>query len=87
MALGSIQPLTDMSMRNLSGGKGWQMHKADNLATICELIVKGKCGSLNISQPYEPSRPATGIFTFTLLFGDWILSLSSGKTYSVGHNQ
>jgi hypothetical protein len=36
MALGSTQPLTDMSTRNLPGDKGWQVHKADNLTTICE---------------------------------------------------
>jgi hypothetical protein len=39
MALGSIQPLTEMSTRNLSGGKGRPARKADNLTTICEPIV------------------------------------------------
>jgi hypothetical protein len=39
MALGSTQPLTEMSTRNLPGGKGWPAHKADNLTTICEPIV------------------------------------------------
>jgi hypothetical protein len=39
MALGSIQPLTEMSTRNLPGGKGWPARKADNLITICEPIV------------------------------------------------
>jgi hypothetical protein len=38
-ALGSTQPLTEMSTRNLPGAKGWPACKADNLATICELIV------------------------------------------------
>jgi hypothetical protein len=39
MALGSTQPLTEMSTRNLPGGKGQQARKADNLTAICEAIV------------------------------------------------
>jgi hypothetical protein len=39
MALGSTQPLTKMSIRNLPGGKGRPARKADNLTAICELIV------------------------------------------------
>jgi hypothetical protein len=35
MALGSTQPLTEISTRNLPGGKGWPARKADNLTTIC----------------------------------------------------
>jgi hypothetical protein len=39
MALGSTQPLTEMSTRNLLGGKGRLVCKADNLAAICEPTV------------------------------------------------
>jgi hypothetical protein len=39
MALGSTQPLTEMSTRNLPVGKEELAHKADNLTAICELIV------------------------------------------------
>jgi hypothetical protein len=39
MALGSIQPLTEMSTRNLPGGKGRPTRKADILTAICEPIV------------------------------------------------
>jgi hypothetical protein len=39
MALGLTQPLTEMNTRNLPGGKEWPVRKADNLITICELIV------------------------------------------------
>jgi hypothetical protein len=39
MALGSTQPLTEMSTRNLPGGKGFSVHEADSLTAICEPIV------------------------------------------------
>jgi hypothetical protein len=39
MALGSTQPLTEMSARNLLGGKKWPACRADNLAAICETNV------------------------------------------------
>jgi hypothetical protein len=38
MALGSTQPLTEMSTRKISGGKG-PARKADNLTAICEPTV------------------------------------------------
>jgi hypothetical protein len=39
MALGSTQSLTEMSTRNLPGGKRRPARKADNLTAICEPIV------------------------------------------------
>jgi hypothetical protein len=39
MALGSTQALTEMSTRNLSGGKGRPARKADKLTAICEPTV------------------------------------------------
>jgi hypothetical protein len=39
MTLGSTQPLTEMSTRNLPGGKGRPAREADNLTPICEPIV------------------------------------------------
>jgi hypothetical protein len=39
IALGSTQPLTEMSTRNLPGGKSQQARKADNLTAIYEPIV------------------------------------------------
>jgi hypothetical protein len=56
VALGSTQPLTEMNTRNLPGGKGLPARKADNLTTIGELIVYRKCGILDVSQTYGPSR-------------------------------
>jgi hypothetical protein len=40
MALGSTQPLTEMTTRNLPGGKGeGAARKAGNLIAICELFA------------------------------------------------
>jgi hypothetical protein len=39
MALASTQPLTEMSTRNLPGGKGRPACKANNLTAICEPTV------------------------------------------------
>jgi hypothetical protein len=50
MALGSTQPLTEMSTRNLPGGKGRPELKADKLIAICETIVK---------KMWEPRRLTT----------------------------
>jgi hypothetical protein len=42
-----------------SWNKGRPARKADNLIAIYEL--SRKCGNNNISQPYGPPRPVTGI--------------------------
>jgi hypothetical protein len=48
-ALGSTQLVTEMSTRNLHGGKKRPVGRTDKLAVICEPNI-WKCGSLNLSQ-------------------------------------
>jgi hypothetical protein len=53
MALGSTQPLTEMSIRNLPGGKGRPAHKADNLASIYLLPEYPENVGSSTSRPYK----------------------------------
>jgi hypothetical protein len=52
MALGSTQPLTEMSTRNLPRGKKRSSCRANNLAAICEPNV-WKYGILNLHDLYR----------------------------------
>jgi hypothetical protein len=66
MALGSTQPLTEVSVRNLPGGKGRPARKTDNLTAVSRLSRKFE--SLDVSQSYGPPRSIAGIaLPFTLL--------------------
>jgi hypothetical protein len=60
MALGLTQPLTEMSTRNLPGGKGWPARGADNLTAICEL---------NTWKMWNPRRLTT-LWAFTACYRD-----------------
>jgi hypothetical protein len=63
MALGSTQPLTEMSSRNLPGGKRRPALNADNLTAICEPIVW---------KMWEPRR-LTSLWAFTACYRDSFL--------------
>jgi hypothetical protein len=70
MALESTQPLTEMSTRNLPGGKGRPARKADNLTAICKPIS-------TIIDLFDIIHGP--VFLLKRRFGGWILSPSSGK--------
>jgi hypothetical protein len=63
MALWFTQPLTEIGSRNLSGGKAWPAHKADNLTPYMNLLSR-KCGILDTLQPYSPPQPVSEIALF-----------------------
>jgi hypothetical protein len=60
MALGTTQPLREMSTRNVPGGKGRPARKADNLTAICVPIVY---------KMWEPRRLTT-IWNSTACYRD-----------------
>jgi hypothetical protein len=66
MALQLTQPLTEISTRNLPGGKGQLAHTADDLTTICEPTVY-EIWEPKVSQPHGPPQPVTGT-SFSISF-------------------
>jgi hypothetical protein len=60
MGLRSTQPLTEMSTRNLPGGKRRPVREADNLTAICEPIVQ---------KMWEPRRLTT-LWAFMVCYRD-----------------
>jgi hypothetical protein len=72
IALGSTQPPTEMSTRNLPGGKGWLMCEADNLTAICEPIVWKMLELQRLTTLWAFMACYRDSFTFLpLCFGNW----------------
>ena len=67
MVLGSTQPLTEMSTRNISWGQRQPVRRVDNLITfMCWLC--GNLGASNSWNPLDLSRPVMGLLDLYLYF-------------------
>jgi hypothetical protein len=68
LALGSTQPLTEMSTRNtrIPGGKGRPARKADNLTAICEPIVYKMWEPQHLTTLWASTARYRDSFTLTL---------------------
>jgi hypothetical protein len=72
MALCSTQPLTEMTTKNLPGGKGRPARKADNLTAICEPIVYKMWEPRRLTTLWAPTTCYMDSYTFYLLFDTYI---------------
>jgi hypothetical protein len=85
MALGSTQPLTEMSTRNLPGGKERPAHKVDNLTAICEPIVYKMWEPLRLTTVWASTHCYRDSFTFFMRC-DVIFKQTATQPYSLQNN-
>jgi hypothetical protein len=64
MALGSTQPLTEMSTRNLPAGKGRPSHRAD-ITAICEQTAYKMWDPRRLTTLWASTAGYRDSFTFT----------------------
>ena len=68
MALGSTQPLTEMSTRSISWGKGGRCIRLTTLPPSCAVVMQS--GNLNFLEPSGPLQACNG----TAALGSYIVS-------------
>jgi len=62
MALGSTQPLTEMSTRNIYGGKGGRCIRLKTLPPSCAVVTKS--GKLNFLEPSAQLQACNEIYIY-----------------------
>jgi hypothetical protein len=67
MALESTQPLTEISTKNLPGGKGWPVCKANNLTAISDTIIWKMWDPRHLTILWASTACYRDSFTFTFL--------------------
>jgi hypothetical protein len=82
MTLGSTQPLTEMSTRNLPGGNGRPACEADNLTAICEPIGQKMCEPWHLTTLWVFTACYKDSFTF---YGVKIIILASCPGFESRH--
>jgi hypothetical protein len=82
MTLGSSQPLTEMSTRNLTGGKGIPARRADNLTAICEPIVKKMWVASTSHNPMGLHSPLVGWLCLFLIQGTYASKMYSNFMFN-----
>ena len=60
MAVGSTQPLTGMSNRSISWGKGGRYVRLTTLSSSCAVVMKS--GNLNFLEPSGSLQPSNGTY-------------------------
>jgi hypothetical protein len=84
---GQLSLLIEMSTRNLPGGKGRPVRKADNLADIWEPIVKIMWQHRRFTTLWPSTPCCRDKFTFFTLWNNWVFSSSAPTVAGRGHTK
>jgi len=82
MALESTQPLTEMSTRSISRGKGGRCVRLTTLPPSCAVVTKS--GNLNFLEPSGPLRACNGTALLFTLISLWHFILEQDTKAQTG---